>query len=130
MKKALIALCLIIIAITICGCGKVHDADIMLSPSERYSEKELETAANITKTYFLMNYDGCELKYISYNDIENEKGREGNLNNHFDPERKGDLKDIIQLDVCYTDNDNAEKIEDYILGRYKNSGWEIIGHGF
>ena len=76
MKKIIAFIFAVIIMITVCGCGNVSKADIMLTPSQRYSEKELTTAANITKTYFMMNYDGCTLNYISYNDDVNEKNRE------------------------------------------------------
>ncbi len=112
MKKLIAFIFAVIIMITICGCGNVTKANIMLTPSQRYSEKELTTAANITKTYFMMNYDGCTLNYISYNDDVNEKNREDNL-----------------FRYLYTDKDNTEKTEDYIVVRYENSGWEILDHG-
>ena len=129
MKKLIAFIFAVIIMITICGCGNVTKADIMLTPSQRYSEKELTTAANITQTYFMMNYDGCTLNYISYNDDVNEKNREDNLSRYLNPDRAGNIKDIVQFDVSYTDKDNTEKTEDYILVRYENSGWEILDHG-
>ena len=130
MKKLIAFIFAVIIMITICGCGNVSKANIMLTPSQRYSEKELTTAANITKTYFMMNYDGCTLNYISYNDDVNEKNREDNLFRNLDPDRAGNIKDIVQFDVSYTDKDSTEKKVDYIVVRYENSGWEILGHGF
>ena len=130
MKKLFTLICAAVILISVCGCGNVTKANIMLTPSQRYSEKELTTAANITKTYFMMNYDGCTLNYISYNDDANEKERENNLFRYLDPDRAGNIKDIVQFDVNYTDKDNANLTEDYILVRYENSGWEIRGHGF
>ena len=129
MKKLIAFIFAVIIMITICGCGNVSKANIMLTPSQRYSEKELTTAANITKTYFMMNYDGCTLNYISYNDDVNEKERENNLFRYLNPDRAGNVKDIVQFDVSYTDKDNTEKTEDYIVVRYENSGWEILDHG-
>ena len=130
MKKLIAFIFAVIIMITICGCGNVSKAEIMLTPSQRYSEKEIATAGNITKTYFMMNYDGCTLNYISYNDDVNEKNREDNLFRYLDPDRAGNIKDIVQFDVSYTDKDNTEKTEDYIVVRYENSGWEILDHGF
>ena len=130
MKKLIAFIFAVIIMITICGCGNVSKAEIMLTPSQRYSEKEIATAVNITKTYFMMNYDGCTLNYISYNDDVNEKNREDNLFRYLDPDRAGNIKDIVQFDVSYTDKDNTEKTEDYIVVRYENSGWEILDHGF
>ena len=129
MKKLIAFIFAVIIMITICGCGNVSKANIMLTPSQRYSEKEIATAVNITKTCFMMNYDGCTLNYISYNDDANEKERENNLFRYLDPDRAGNIKDIVQFDVGYTDKDNTEKKEDYILVRYENSGWEILDHG-
>ncbi len=129
MKKLIAFIFAVIIMITICGCGNVSKAEIMLTPSQRYSEKEIATAVNITKTYFMMNYDGCTLNYISYNDDVNEKNREDNLFRYLDPDRAGNIKDIVQFDVSYTDKDNTEKTEDYIVVRYENSGWEILDHG-
>ena len=129
MKKLFTLICAAVIMISVCGCGNVTKADIMLTPSQRYSEKELTTAANITKTYFMMNYDGCTLNYISYNDDVNEKNREDNLFRYLNPDRAGNIKDIVQFDVSYTDKDNTEKTEDYIVVRYENSGWEILDHG-
>lgn len=129
MKKLIAFIFAVIIMITICGCGNVTKANIMLTPSQRYSEKEIATAVNITKTYFMMNYDGCTLNYISYNDDVNEKNREDNLFRYLDPDRAGNIKDIVQFDVSYTDKDNTEKTEDYIVVRYENSGWEILDHG-
>lgn len=129
MKKLIAFIFAVIIMITICGCGNVSKAEIMLTPSQRYSEKELTTAANITKTYLMMNYDGCTLNYISYNDDVNEKNREDNLFRYLNPDRAGNIKDIVQFDVSYTDKDSTEKKEDYILVRYENSGWEILDHG-
>jgi len=129
MKKLIAFIFAVIIMITICGCGNVSKANIMLTPSQRYSEKEIATAVNITKTYFMMNYDGCTLNYISYNDDVNEKNREDNLFRYLDPDRAGNIKDIVQFDVSYTDKDNTEKTEDYIVVRYENSGWEILDHG-
>ena len=129
MEKLIAFIFAVIIMITICGCGNVSKAEIMLTPSQRYSEKEIATAVNITKTYFMMNYDGCTLNYISYNDDVNEKNREDNLFRYLDPDRAGNIKDIVQFDVSYTDKDNTEKTEDYIVVRYENSGWEILDHG-
>ena len=129
MKKLIAFIFAVIIMITICGCGNVTKANIMLTPSQRYSEKELTTAVNITKTYFMMNYDGCTLNYISYNDDVNEKNREDNLFRYLNPDRAGNIKDIVQFDVSYTDKDNTEKTVDYIVVRYENSGWEILDHG-
>ncbi len=129
MKKLIAFIFAVIIMITICGCGNVSKANIMLTPSQRYSEKELTTAVNITKTYFMMNYDGCTLNYISYNDDVNEKNREDNLFRYLNPDRAGNIKDIVQFDVSYTDKDSTEKTEDYIVVRYENSGWEILDHG-
>ncbi len=129
MKKLFTLICAAVIMITVSGCGNVSKANIMLTSSQRYSEKELTTAANITKTYFMMNYDGCTLNYISYNDDVNEKNREDNLFRYLDPDRAGNIKDIVQFDVSYTDKDNTEKTEDYIVVRYENSGWEILDHG-
>ena len=129
MKKLIAFIFAVIIMITICGCGNVSKANIMLTPSQRYSEKELTTAANITKTYFMMTYDGCTLNYISYNDDVNEKNREDNLFRYLNPDRAGNIKDIVQFDVSYTDKDSTEKKEDYILVRYENSGWENLDHG-
>ena len=77
----------------------------------------------------MMNYDGCTLNYISYNDDVNEKNREDNLFRYLNPDRAGNIKDIVQFDVSYTDKDNTEKTEDYIVVRYENSGWEILDHG-
>lgn len=130
MKRLIALLCTVIVMISVCGCGKVHNADIMLSPSQRYTEKELETAANVTKYFFLNNYDGRELKYISYNNETNEKDREDNLNRFSDPDRTDTLKDVIRLDVCYTDENNAELCEDFYLARYEKEGWKITDHGF
>ena len=129
MEKLIAFIFAVIIMITICGCGNVSKANIMLTPSQRYSEKELTTAVNITKTYFMMNYDGCTLNYISYNDDVNEKNREDNLFRYLNPDRAGNIKDIVQFDVSYTDKDSTEKTEDYIVVRYENSGWEILDHG-
>ena len=129
MKKLIAFIFAVIIMITICGCGNVSKANIMLTPSQRYSEKEIATAVNITKTYFMMNYDGCTLNYISYNDDVNEKNREDNLFRYLNPDRAGNIKDIVQFDVSYTDKDSTEKTEDYIVVRYENSGWEILDHG-
>ena len=129
MEKLIAFIFAVIIMITICGCGNVSKANIMLTPSQRYSEKELTTAVNITKTYFMMNYDGCTLNYISYNDDVNEKNREDNLFRYLNPDRAGNIKDIVQFDVNYTDKDNTEKTVDYIVVRYENSGWEILDHG-
>lgn len=129
MKKIFTFICAAVIMISVSGCGNVTKANIMLTPSQRYSEKELTTAANITKTYLMMNYDGCTLNYISYNDDVNEKNREDNLFRYLNPDRAGNIKDIVQFDVSYTDKDSTEKKEDYILVRYENSGWEILDHG-
>ena len=129
MEKLIAFIFAVIIMITICGCGNVSKAEIMLTPSQRYSEKELTTAVNITKTYFMMNYDGCTLNYISYNDDVNEKNREDNLFRYLNPDRAGNIKDIVQFDVSYTDKDSTEKTEDYIVVRYENSGWENLDHG-
>lgn len=109
MKKLFTLICAAVIMISVCGCGNVTKANIMLTPSQRYSEKELTTATNITKTYFMMNYDGCTLNYISYNDDVNEKNREDNLFRYLNPDRAGNIKDIVQFDVSYTDKDSTEK---------------------
>ena len=130
MKKLILIILSVIILITVCGCGNVAKANIMLTPSQRYSEKELTTAANITKSYFMMNYNGCTLNYISYNDDVNEKNRENNLYKYYDPDRAKLIKDIVQFDVSYMDKDNAEQKEEYIVVRYENNGWEIKDHGY
>lgn len=129
MKKLITFIFSVIIMITVCGCGNVSKANIMLTPSQRYSEKELTTAVNITKTYFMMNYDGCTLNYISYNDV-NEKDRKDNLFKYLEPNKAGNIKDVVQFDVGYTDKDNANLTEKYTVVRYENSGWEIRDHGY
>ena len=56
MKK-FIAAFLIILVLTLSGCGEASDVGVHLTDSQRYSETELNNVVEAAKSFFAKNFD-------------------------------------------------------------------------
>lgn len=66
MRKLWSMIC--VLALLLCACGKVSDAERIIPPSELYTEKEIRSAMNVVTGYFFREYDGCTLTEIRYDE--------------------------------------------------------------
>ena len=107
MKK-FIAAFLIILVLTLSGCGEASDVGVHLTDSQRYSETELNNVVEAAKSFFAKNFDDCTLYTIDYNDEHNEQVRDDNLwrfRRSFEPKL---LPDVLELSVTYYDNQDSD----------------------
>ena len=122
MKK-FIAAFLIILVLTLSGCGEASDVGVHLTDSQRYSETELNNVVEAAKSFF-----------ANYNDEHNEQVRDDNLwrfRRSFEPKL---LQDVLELSVTYYDNqdsDNTNSLitETYYMVTLDNGNWEVGDHG-
>lgn len=68
--NSIISILLILILITLFflefGTGHINNVTIKMDESERYSEEEIEEAADVLKYYFFLHMPGFELRELSY----------------------------------------------------------------
>ena len=133
MKK-FIAAFLIILVLTLSGCGEASDVGVHLTDSQRYSETELNNVVEAAKSFFAKNFDDCTLYTIDYNDEHNEQVRDDNLwrfRRSFEPKL---LPDVLELSVTYYDNQDSDNTKTLITETYymitlDNGNWEVGDHG-
>lgn len=69
MKRLKIITATVLLLLICVGCyGKVSNVQFQLEPSKKFSQKELEEAAEVVKKEFRKEYYGCELLEISYSE--------------------------------------------------------------
>ena len=125
MKK-FIAAFLIILVLTLSGCGEASDVGVHLTDSQRYSETELNNVVEAAKSFFAKNFDDCTLYTIDYNDEHNEQVRDDNLwrfRRSFEPKL---LQDVLELSVTYYDNQDSDNTNSLIT-EYRMS-WNYPSH--
>ena len=69
MKK-FIAAFLIILVLTLSGCGEASDVGVHLTDSQRYSETELNNVVEAAKSFFAKNFDDS-VTYYENQDSDN-----------------------------------------------------------
>lgn len=134
MKKVITLVLMILLSLSICGCGDVSDFGVDITSSERYSQDEINSAVDSVKNYFWKEFDGCTLYAIGYNDSESESVREDNIYRYqrsFEPKT---VTDALELQVTYYEGQNSDKTrplvtETFTMVKLDNGGWEVGGHG-
>ncbi|MCL1951792.1 MAG: hypothetical protein FWF60_06520 [Oscillospiraceae bacterium] len=67
----------IILALVLCGslaaCDKTKGVKVTLGESERFTQKELQAAADYVLAQFRKGYDGCTLKRVYYDEAKSIK---------------------------------------------------------
>lgn len=67
MKKYICAIVCVLLAITLCACGRVaSDLKTKEVDSQIYSQDEIESAIDVIKKEFIMQWSGCTLTEIYY----------------------------------------------------------------
>jgi hypothetical protein len=137
MKKFHAIICILLIAISFCSCsslfGDTSKVNIKYVESEIYSDKDIESAIDITLNYFRLNFQGCTLKEIYY-------AGDNYLDEFEHWKKQYDADETIVLlstfDVDSSGGDGSLKPNDtykgwnWILVRNKGGQWEYKDHGY
>lgn len=134
MKKCLGILLCVVLMIGLCACSSKGSEVIIKSiESDKYSQKEINSAIDVIKDEFLLNWKGCTLKAIYYagDDITEE---------HQDWADRNSADEVIVLlssfDVDSSGGDGSlDPNTNYanwkwILVRTNGGTWEHVDHGF
>lgn len=134
MKKYVLLFlsCLFILGLTACG-GNVNTATVQRVDSDIYTEQEIESAIEVTKTYFKLHFSGCTLTEISYAGDEY-------TNDFSDWAERNDADDVIVLissfDVGPSGGDGSLNPNstysnwNWILVRDEGGSWKHVDHGY
>ncbi len=69
MKKVKICICCAIIAaLLLTGCGNITNVTKVIGPSDYFTHSDIDSAMNVVIGYFMMEFDGCTLTRIEYQD--------------------------------------------------------------
>ena len=133
MKRYLLAILCIILALGLCACGKVNDTKTLDVASEIYSQDDIEDAIDTIKKEFFMEWSGCTLTEIYYAGDEY-------CEDYQDWLYRYDADEVIVLlssfDVDSSGGDgslNPNSTYDnwnWILVRSNGGKWQHVDHGY
>lgn len=144
MKKNKIFLIIFVILILIAGLvgeifivlnsikGKISEVNIIKKESALYSQNDINNAIDIILDYFSKNFDGCNLKEISYIGDEQNK-------NYQDWANRYNKEEVIVLISSFETNSSCKGTfnpnsgysnYNWILVRDRNGRWECIDQGY
>lgn len=143
MKKTTLLLIVLMTALWLCGCEKGGDVSNLVvkeTPSELYTQDEINDAIAVIKLDFSRSWSGCKLKEIAYaGDDATKREAEYYLKND-SPKTWGEFDQIIILvssfDVDDTGGDGSLNPNDtytswkWILVRSSGGNWRHVDHGY
>lgn len=141
MKKSLSLILCICVLLSLCACspkkGDISKVKIDLGESEIYSEDDIQSAIDVILADFEKDWEGCELKMISYaGDEESQFETDYYLgeNKYYDADEA-----IVLVSDFYarnpSDNSGLNSPFDYngwswILVRTEGGTWRHVDHGY
>jgi hypothetical protein len=133
----------IILALALCGflaaCGNTKDVKVTLGDSARFTQKELQAAADYVLAQFRKGYDGCTLKRVYYDEAKSIK-----LAAHYIDQPQYDIygkapDDIIVLFSDFRTDGTISSFEPnanydgwtfYLIRDGKGQPWKEYSHGY
>ena len=67
-RKLLLFLCAFAIMLSFCACGRVAHVQRTVSASTQYTPAEIERAMDEVTRHFLLHFEGCTLRQLSYDE--------------------------------------------------------------
>ena len=134
MKKLSKYIITVAILISLAGCGNIRNVKIIdWTPSELYSDKDIQKAINVIKTEFALKWDGCTLTEITY------AGDDVSLD-YKDWAIRNNAKEVIVLtssfEVDSSGGDGSLNPNStysgwmWILARSDGGKWKHVDHGY
>lgn len=141
MKKSLCLLVCVCVLLSLCACapkrGDISKVKIDLGESELYSKADIQSAVDVILADFEKDWQGCELKTISYAGDEEAKSETDYYlgeNKYYDADEA-----IVLVSDFYarnpSDNSGLNSPSDYngwswILVRTTGGTWRHVDHGY
>lgn len=134
MRKYLLFVLSCLCLLLLIGCaGKTGEVTVQEFTSDVYTQEEIESAIEVTKTYFKLHFRGCTLTEISYAGDEYSQ-------DYMDWADRNDADDVIILissfDVGSSGGDGSLNPNstysnwNWILVRDKGGKWKHVDHGY
>lgn len=67
-KRVFLAVCVLLAALGLCACGRVAFAQRTVGASEHFSPAEIEAAMDVAQRHFLLHFEGCTLRELTYDE--------------------------------------------------------------
>ncbi len=134
MKRFLSLLLSVLLLLALAGCGgSVKDVQIQETPSELYTQKDIDAAIDVIKKEFSRNWKGCTLTEIGYagDDVSQEHAEWA--------ERNGADEVIVLTSSFDVDESGASPTLNpgqtytrwmWILVRSNGGKWQHVDHGY
>ncbi len=132
MKKLILSCLIFIIPILLCSCGDTSAVNIENIKSDIYTEDDIKSGINLIKTHFQKNFDGCELRRISYvGDERMDEFKEWQSNYKLDEVIIFETDFFVGEDAeeCFNPNDDYKNWK-FILARNKGENWKYMDSGY
>lgn len=131
MKRFLNILLAIIICVSFSGCGSVFGTQLSMDESEIYSEREIKSAMKKVQSHFLMNFEGCHMISLYYDEEYSEKRADEWADQYGADEAIVLLSDFY----VYGENGSLARGETYrkwnwILVRNRGESWQLETWGY
>ena len=132
MKKIrMLSAAILAVVVLFCSCGNVLSAERTMEKTGLFKKAEIRSAMRAAEVHFFVNFDGCELLEIRYDE-------EGTLREQARREERGEKGDVIVLASSFyveksdgsltpgmTDNGWSWELERTIFGT-----WKIVNAGY
>ena len=133
MKKLTALFLALACVMGLCACGHGLNVQVLDCSSNIYSNREIDSAIDVTVRYFIKEFSGCTLVDITY--IGDEK-----VNDYQEFAKRHNADDVIVLVSTFTvdasggdgslNPNSTYRNWKWILVRNKGGKWKHVDHGY